>query len=505
MNSQHKKKSPVTIPDKVLVKQQPETLERLLVVGAIKSGRFFRQIRSKVCPWMPDKQCHRPDFDNRHYNQVWPVIESWWARFDKVPPPPNDFDFPPAHLENYLHDRAKAGIIPVDEAIAIKELLWPELENLEFTPELYQGLISCEAFSAWLEDRVSHFEVKNLHSQIASNELTAQAIKEALDRINAVMSPLHHSMVNPRDVLLGERLIKRPVMTGIHPLDEALGGGLHAPECVMIAAAMGAGKTALAAQLEVAFARTEQRALHVTTEEPPEMLILRMIANVCNVDFRELRRGTKIVFDAEDKAVIKNVPEWVWKDKARYNQLVRLGDMLATNIRIIDWSKGQGKSVTKDLTAEVEAIKATGFVPNILLVDWIGGTICANSASERDERNKINRQYQEAADFVVNCCKQWQMVGIVFAQCDTKMVKSTTKQVTKDMLSECKTMARNYSAFIGMSSLKSEASEGRLDPVQYLNPDKSRYGTGGLVEVRANLKHQRFESPSTNIGGRECR
>lgn len=69
------------------------------------------------------------------------------------------------------------------------------------------------------------------------------------------------------------------------------------------------------------------------------------------------------------------------------------------------------------------------------------------------------------------------------------------------MLSRSKTMAINCSAFVGLSSLKSEANNGRLDPIQYLNSDKARYGEAGMVEVRANLKYQRFETPSKNIGG----
>ena len=182
------KKNQPTIPDISMVRQQPETLERLLVVAALKSINFFRLIRNLVCPWLPKQQCHRPDFDNRHYNQVWPIIESWWAKFDKVPLPAMDFGIQMAHLKNYLVDRSKAGILPPEEAVAIADLLRPELANLEFTPELYQGLIECDAFQDWLKERAAAFEVKQMTHMLTTRQLTPELMQEAMDRINATIA-----------------------------------------------------------------------------------------------------------------------------------------------------------------------------------------------------------------------------------------------------------------------------------------------------------------------------
>ena len=486
-------------PDVAAVQAQPETLERLLIVGAIKSIRFFRQLRSKICPWDPEARAYRKDFNNPHYNTMWPLIAAKWGIFDQLEPAA-DVSMPLPHLENFMVDWARKGLLMGDEAVKIKELLWPEIENLEFTEELYQGLLTCEAFQAWLSARVVSQEVALLSKKFQLRPATLCELQAAVDRAKSALAPMTSNLVNARDVLYGQRTLKRPVSTGIEALDQVLGGGLVAPGTAMIAAATGGGKTTLAAQFLVEFARRKQRTVHVTTEEPPDMLILRMVSNICSIDLKDLVVPKNTQFDETDTAVLNIIPDWVRKDRGHYEKLVQLGEMLQNYIYIIDWSKGQNFSIIKHLDAEMEKITATGWEPNILQVDWIGGAVTAVNNYSGDDRNKIHEQYQAATDYVVNHCKRFNRAGIVFAQCDTKLVKPTTKRVTKEMLSRSKTMANNCSVFIGLSSLRSEVNNGRLDPVQYLTSNKVRYGEAGAVEVRANLKYQRFESPSHNIG-----
>ena len=401
-----KKTIPVP-PDVAAVRQQPESLERLLIVGIIKSIRFFRQLRAKICTWDPNTQQFRPDFHNRYYNMMWPLIAAIWGLFDKLEMK-TDCGMQLAHLENYMVDWARKGKLLGDDAVKIKELLWPEIENLEFTEELYQGLLTCEAFQSWHSDRVIALEVESFAKRIQLRPATLEDLQAAVDRAKSALAPMTSNLVNARDVLYGQRTLKRPVSTGIEALDQALGGGVMAPGTAMFAAATGGGKTTLAAQLLVEFARRRQRTVHVTTEEPPDMLILRMVSNICSINLKDLTVPKEIQFDETDAAVLSIVPDWVWKDRGHHEKLVQLGEMLQNYIYIIDWSKGQNFSIIKHLDDEMEKITATGWEPNILQVDWVGGAVTAVNNYSGDDRNKIHEQYQAATDHVVNHCKRFQ-------------------------------------------------------------------------------------------------
>ena len=66
--------------------------------------------------------------------------------------------------------------------------------------------------------------------------------------------------------------------TGLASLDEALGGGLLEPSAVVIAGASGTGKTSLAATMAAAAAERGDRVLYWQFEEPPEMMVKRLLS-----------------------------------------------------------------------------------------------------------------------------------------------------------------------------------------------------------------------------------
>jgi hypothetical protein len=185
----------VAIPDIKTVEQHPETLERLLIVGMLKSINFYRVLRGKVCPFDPKTQTYRPDFSVNLYNKLYVCIDSWWAKFDTVPLK-RDLFFPPQHLENYLVDRSKKNLISYDEAIAAKNEMAEELERMEFTPELYQAPYSCDSFNYWLDSRATNFEINQLGRKFAIRPATSKDLFDAAARLKQTVSPIQNNAVN---------------------------------------------------------------------------------------------------------------------------------------------------------------------------------------------------------------------------------------------------------------------------------------------------------------------
>lgn len=495
----------IIIPDVLKTQQQPQSLERLLIFGMLKSLYFYRRLRTQICPFDPAISSYRPDFVTPTYNRLFPVIASWWDKFDAAGVT-RDFSIPLAHLEAFMFDCVNRRVLSLEDAQALKAEIWEDYDNLEFTPELYDALATCPAYQGWLEGRVAGYEIRKLHAKIGLKPPTIEDLKAATKAAEKSITAIDRkTVVNGSKVLLGQVNYFRPLETGFKSLDEAIGGGLVMGETTMMAAINGGGKTVLAMQAALELGKQMVKTLILTTEQSPADLILRMLSNFTNTEFSEFTLRKDITPEnlavGEERAV-NLIPPYMWDNPILYDKIVQLNEIVEKYVYFIDWSRGQGYSFESHFDQEIEKLEGIGWNPNVLIIDWVGGGL-----EKMKNRDQLRHYYTGAVDHIVNHCKRTKRASIIMAQFDKAKVRPGTKVTRMDMLSENKTMTNNVTNFLGLSALRggddTEVGKPVLLPRQYLYVEKARKGQGGLVPIDVFFKFQRFNPVDTKrlIGG----
>ena len=191
------------------------------------------------------------------------------------------------------------------------------------------------------------------------------------------------------------------------------------------------------------------------------------------------------------------IPDDVLAD--HHPQIVQFYQDIWPRILFVDWSQAP-MAVYKDFDAEMDRIAATGWDPDVVIFDWIGGGIDNVRGSGGGKQLDIRILYKEAIETIISHGKRTNRVMIAMAQLNKKEVGPSKKAVLMQDLAECKAMTDNVTNFVGISALRNkmdsttEFSELKQTLLlkQYLNLDKSRFGPGGLVPVEAHFRIQAF-------------
>jgi hypothetical protein len=495
--------SVVVAPEIRDVLQAPETIERKLIVGCYQSFFFYRRIREIICPILdPKTGVLRPDFSVASYNKIYASINSMFRMWDHIMPQ-KDFGIRPEQFENYLVDRVKRGFLTKDDALSLLKEIVDESSQMVLPEEELRELPNSHVFRAWLEHRVISNEIKQLSNAQMLRVPTRADLVAASQRVDRSLEAGRSNAVNAGAVLLGSSAYMRPIGTEIGDLNAVLGGGFRLGDTTCVCGTTGGGKTVLAMQLATWFARNKLNTVIITTEQPPEQLIVRAVSNYIDYSFAEFL-NRRDVGDAngnlDEILTIKNIPEFLWTDPTYGPRMHAFYDLMMNHLFIIDWSKGQGNSISGNLDNDINALALLGWDPRVVLVDWIGGGLAAET-NQKD----LRLIYKEAAEAIIRHGKQHKRCMFFFAQADKNLAKETTKAVTVKMLAECKSMADNASTFVGISALREaeqlQGTKVRLMRRQYLNVDKSRHGTGGLVAVEQCFNVQRFQNFRNNLAG----
>jgi hypothetical protein len=139
----------------------------------------------------------------------------------------------------------------------------------------------------------------------------------------------------------------------------------------------------------------------------------------------------------------------------------------------------------------MQQIEATGWIPQVVLFDWIGGGLDAMV-----NKDWLRLYYQDAADLLINHGKRTKRIMLMAAQLDKSQVTGNTPRVTMAMLSECKTMTNNLTNFLGLTTLRDKTPQDDSSSIkirQYICVDKATRGiTGTCVPVALAFKFQRI-------------
>lgn len=472
----------------IIVDQAPVTYERNLVIALIHSHAFYLAVKDKLCPWDAERATHRPDFSVPQYNIAYEAITHFWSLFGKnVSKQP----IPKQHLTNIIIDWNNTYRINTTMAQQLLDELNEDLYNTPVSEDFIEKAIAGPVFAYWLETRLSRKSVDEIANKSRSMIMTLDTVEEILEKYKAQRVESPHRQVRGHDVLTGKIKVRSKLKSSIAGLDKALGGGFGYGEGSLIAGCNAAGKTVIACQLAYDFIRDGRNVIYVTTEQPPEELVSRIVSNALSIKYemftmRDEVKNTLQKGEVPTEKEVTVIPEWMWLDQNHSANLECLRVQLEQHFLYFNWADGGGLSVPQNFEAEVEKVVAKGFEPDVVIFDWIGGGLDYGKTGK-----DLRLLYQEAADHLINHGKRCKRVMIALAQLDRTMAMGK-KRCGSRMLSECKTMPNNMTHFIGISAATDNAGSQVFSMSQELFVEKARNGIGGPVAVDRCFQFQRF-------------
>ena len=495
----------INVPSDVLeARRAPETLERELIFGMAKFYKFYRAMRDIVCPYDPTNLSYRSDFSIDRYNILYRAINAFYRRFDHKNDLPEDFGIPNHLLGVYVIDWANRNGIPMDTAQKLLDEITQETEySAALELHALQALSEGKAFADWIQGRVTLLTANTINNQRQLGVLTLANLKDAVKRLETATLPVRNdNIINGASFVYGKRRIAPFVALPNFPqLSTAIGGGFYWGDATMIAGINAGGKTILMMQLADAFATAGYRTVVVTTERRPDELFMRCVSNRLQVDLRRLSGMDKMLPNVE--AEIDYIPEFVWNNPGMKSQMENIFSEYENNLLFIDWSKGENLSIPTNFDSTMEQVERQGWIPQIVLFDWVGGGL-----DNIVKKENLRHYYQEAADCLINHGKRHKRIMIMAAQLDKNAVGPKKSYVDMSMLSECKTMTNNLTNCINITALRDnnahagDSVHSVMQPRQNLCVAKATRGlTGTIVPVRADFQFQQFNEIKPGLTG----
>lgn len=470
----------------------PTGIERWILLGVLRSGRFYRTVRNKLCPRQPDGRL-RQDLITPRYNALYRAADQYWRLLDRASLA-QDMDAPRHLLETFLQDDLELGRLEADEhALLIEEFNTFFYAAARVAPELIQALDG--PLKVWLDMRMATMAVNAAHSDGQTRRLSMRNLEETISTYRRAASMEESKVVKPAAMLDGRKTFFRRISSGLSDLDDKMGGGFGRGEASLVAGANGSGKTVLGCQLTVEFARQGLNVGYVSTEQTPLDLTYRMLSNYSGVEFKHFTNRAEMRELSRAEAVeLDNLPGLFQTDPEAIEGLLGFREQIVPHVEFMDWSGGAAPIVQDAFDPAMDAMaQSLGAPIDVVVFDWIGG------AMERGkDKEHLRHYYYDAVNYLVNYAKSHPRVAvIIMAQIDK--AKAEGKSAIKmTHLAECKAMSDNVSTFIGISSLnnKLKDDDGMLmeEPrmTQVLNVDKARYGPKGSVPVARLFARQKF-------------
>lgn len=478
-----------------MLSQNPVSFERWLIIGVLRSFRFYRNVREHLCPVDEKTGRNRLDFVNQRYNQLYLAADYYWRLYEDNPVE-GDLELELDQLELVIGDRAASGVM--DEGTAnelIDELRTRIYNTARPNPAFFQA-VGGAPFRKWIDVRLA----RNTANEVIRENQLKVLTPEDLTRITAEMNkrrPMQESRAKLASIVSqGRNRFGRRASTGLRKLDWALGGGPGFGETLLVAGSNGSGKTVLANQLALEWAKQGFRVRMFTTEQIPADLVQRLVSNHLQIKFDQFVNRTDVPVNGAELAGydLDVIPQWIREHPDLGPRLATMeaADGIFSRITFVDWARGENISVTGDFEKQMETLDLTEGPADAVIFDWIGSAL-----DKGRDPDQLRHTYKEAIECLISHGKAKGRLMVAMAQVDKKM-SAKQKYIKMIHLAECKAMTDNISSFVGVSSLDTEEkdSEGELmsvpQRVQYLNVDKARKGPKGGVAVIRKFEFQRF-------------
>lgn len=460
-----------------LIKNQTSWYEDQLLASVISNPSFYNSVtRDVVCVPKNNKRNYN-DFTTVTSNLIYMFCDNYYKAQNSTEHP-----VPKVWITTLLKSyKQKEEILSGEYEVALEKV--NELYNIDtkyFVESLANG------FNIWLSLKRSMQLISEQNSKINVNldDLKTQ-VEGELKKVKSNDSP---------NFRFGEKSILKSKQTdeeeGItfqnrytYPLDglNTMTGGLGKKEGLLFNIPSGGGKTVIACQFGSHFA-IEQNAnvLLITTEQPPEELIPRIISCRTKIPFNHIQDG-------------------IYEENLNNNQIDIINDVqnkLSNKFVIADWSN-RGKRIKQHLEKEINYQIDNGFTPDIILFDWIGGGL--GDADYKDPQHKRN-DYMESAECFTTMCKTFNFGGIAFAQADAAQSEGV-RFITNKQLTLAKQLHESFTIAIGVSALMksnkakdSNSTHDVYERIQWFNPYKVRKGTPKAFKVLREFEYQKFNN-----------
>lgn len=469
----------------------PTSIERWILLGVLRSIRFYRSVRQNVCARQPDGRL-RQDFLTPRYNQLYAAADRFWRLLDRSSMD-RDMEIPRHLLATLLQDDLELGKLDEPDYLLLQEEMEQVFYSMAVVPApLLKGIHG--PLKVWLDMRMATMAVNTAHLGAQTERLGMAKLREVVSTFGKASSMEGQRVVSMRSTLDGRKTFYRRISSGITGLDKAMGGGFGRGEAALIAGANGAGKTVLGCQFAVEFAKQGLKVVYLTTEESPLHLTYRMLSNSTGVKYENFtNRAEMKELSRRDMVELANLPPLFQTDPEAAAALEQFRIEVQPNIEFVDWSGGASPIVQDAFDPAMDAVaESLGTPADVVIFDWIGG------AMERGkDKENLRHYFYDAVNYLVNYAKSHPSVAIlIMAQID-KAKADKAHMIKMIHLAECKSMSDNVATFIGISSVnyKSRDEHGtveKLQAVQFLNVQKARFGPKGYVKVLQLFECQRF-------------
>lgn len=277
-------------------------------------------------------------------------------------------------------------------------------------------------------------------------------------------------------------------------LSNCLGGGLGRKEHAIFVAPTGAGKTVFSCQLASSIADLGNKVLYITTEQPVDELIPRIMScwSYKEPGRHDPTRLPRIPFNLIKDGFSRKVLEALTKEQK--DVLTKYSSKFRT-LHFEEWI-GTSKDAKTSLKDSIKRYIDKYDGCDCVILDWIGAKLGYGMDPQRKRQ-----EFYDAAQTMKDLSYEFGMAALSTAQATADAVGK--KLITEHDIATCKTLHEQAAVGFGLSAIRAvdvkAVSDTSADAKESYSIEqnvycfKSRKSTGKYWVVRRNFGFQRFE------------
>lgn len=453
-----------------------EVFERLLLGLIFHDPEFYYQIKGQLCRPSSRGKYREDDFNKPIHNEIYKSLENYYENVYKHVKKPIDRKV----VETFIEGNINAGDNYREDDIPILNETFDYIGSMKGSIGHLKHIIET-IYPEWLR-------TMRVEKLIASRNLksTEEFLFEAKNQAQSVQGlntkPTRKQFGMYKDTLKNKKSTVTRIGLGLDRLDLLLDGGLAETESMLVGAPSGGGKTVFATQVASNVAIKGFKVMLITTEEFSDRLETRIISNHCDIAYNLIKDG---IATALNNGKLKDMA---------LPKINSLREKLAPNLLFEEWNTEE-KAVGADLDNTVQELEDSGFIPDLIILDWVGSSL---DGLVNQNLKKHDLYLNTVANFV-RVIQKRNTRGIVMMQMD-ETSSNNKKFLSASDLSECKNAHRKFEYGLGISAVKSSekereksgASKGVYDLEQFHNLFKSRHSEARSYKVWRRFDKQRF-------------
>lgn len=457
-----------------------ENFERGVILASLKEDRIGRQLAATICRTNPETGAVYKDYSNPYRNVIALCIKECRKMSEETPVTLNRsmFDLLLPNLQTQYPD-----LVSVSE----KDQLLEEWDNLKEGRDFYKLARQAPVTLAWakrqrLKKRISNAQFKLDEGGAFNVDMMLQSVNQDISLAEVTDEDDSDEPLSWDEIVNASSNKKKTVFmsSGQALMDKFLGGGFAKGYSYLFTTGSGGGKTAMficvAANMSI---KQNHKCLWISTEEPEQEVVYRLISNYCNVQLQSIRDQCQ----TNGLADLKLPPNI----KGRFNSMV---NKFKENILIRQW-KTTNYNLKADLNAEIRKFeKKMGCPPDYVIFDWLmpsDGALSGDNTLRNDLKSRA---------FAMDSISKTTGITTLYAM-QAGQQYSKKMYISPDCVDECKNAHQKAAGVIGWSFMpNTDDAEGAcsdtLKPSQTMFIGKTRFSAGGACPIERKLAVAQF-------------